>query len=495
MIPGRREIAREILLTTASLLRHGLLPNLQDSGRKPRYNCRDALWYWLCSLRDYVSATGDWGLLEDRVVRIFPEDDMTAYDWREAGDAGDAGDAADSDQQLRKLHQLPEGFMGYVLKPGHPAWGRMIQPVYQIIAESFDRHLDGISFREWNAGPDIDVHMRQECFLVEDWVDDASGLIYGGSPSNCGTWMDKMGSHPLNAGRPGSSRHGADVEINMCALAGLEFMLEAAKSHTGWFKPEALSRYDAWASRLRATLQGNSFRMAVRSDVRVLAPAELSSDGMRCYLRDVVSQPSALIGVGGDAERPAPMEPQDTRFRCNYLIGLSYAPKDLASGSLREIRDGLASLHLEAPATVEGEAGGITDAARPCPTSLVGIRTLYQGDPAFIAWYDNGCQEGSETAGGLSYHMGPAWVHPFARGLLALLHGVGGATASRGAEVRAYLVNVYKYLHRAPGNVNGSVRSLPELQQAWGEDCPGSCTSQAWAVGGMLEVVIGLLNL
>lgn len=39
-----------IIISTASMLRHGLLPNLQDSGRKPRYNCRDAIWYWMATL-------------------------------------------------------------------------------------------------------------------------------------------------------------------------------------------------------------------------------------------------------------------------------------------------------------------------------------------------------------------------------------------------------------------------------------------------------------
>lgn len=38
--------ARILLVSSASLIRHGLLPNLMDSGRKPRYNCRDAVWFW-----------------------------------------------------------------------------------------------------------------------------------------------------------------------------------------------------------------------------------------------------------------------------------------------------------------------------------------------------------------------------------------------------------------------------------------------------------------
>lgn len=59
LLPGMHKVAREVILQFASCLRHGLLPNLLDSGRNPRYNCRDACWWFMKALKDYVECTGD----------------------------------------------------------------------------------------------------------------------------------------------------------------------------------------------------------------------------------------------------------------------------------------------------------------------------------------------------------------------------------------------------------------------------------------------------
>lgn len=47
LIPGFFLEAQQILLNFSSTMRHGLIPNLLDSGNNPRFNARDAVWFYL----------------------------------------------------------------------------------------------------------------------------------------------------------------------------------------------------------------------------------------------------------------------------------------------------------------------------------------------------------------------------------------------------------------------------------------------------------------
>lgn len=68
-----------MIVSTLSLVRHGLLPNLQDSGRSPRYNCRDAVWYLLGSLIEYMKKYNDNSILDEKLIRIFLSDNESDY--------------------------------------------------------------------------------------------------------------------------------------------------------------------------------------------------------------------------------------------------------------------------------------------------------------------------------------------------------------------------------------------------------------------------------
>jgi glycogen debranching enzyme len=88
--------------------------------------------------------------------------------------------------------------------------------VLELVLEIVSRHLEGISFREWNAGPRIDEHMKDNGFNVDIECDiEDTGFCFGGNSDNCGTWMDKMGSSATtgNKGIPATPRDGAPIEI------------------------------------------------------------------------------------------------------------------------------------------------------------------------------------------------------------------------------------------------------------------------------------------
>ena len=83
-----------------------------------------------------------------------------------------------------------------------------IYKIQDIILIILTNHVNGIDFREWKAGKQIDEHMKDEGFNIKIFLDTNNGFIYGGNSSNCGTWMDKMGSSQKanNKGVPASPR-------------------------------------------------------------------------------------------------------------------------------------------------------------------------------------------------------------------------------------------------------------------------------------------------
>lgn len=62
------------IVAYASVVRHGLIPNLLDHGEQPRFNCRDAVWWYLRAVYLYVNSTKDYKILSEEIELTFLDD-------------------------------------------------------------------------------------------------------------------------------------------------------------------------------------------------------------------------------------------------------------------------------------------------------------------------------------------------------------------------------------------------------------------------------------
>lgn len=353
---GRFAEAKEHILAFASVLKHGMIPNLLSSGKNPRYNSRDSVWFFLQCIQDYTRLVPDGlSLLDEKVKRRclpyddtwFPVDDPRAYS---------------KESTIR-----------------------------EVIQEALQRHAEGMSFREANAGPTIDMQMKDEGFNIDIRVDWDNGMIFGGNQHNCGTWMDKMGEseRAANKGVPGTPRDGAAVEIIGLLYSTLKWL--ARLNSEKKFSPSGVKKadgsevtYSAWAKLVKDNFERCFF-----------VPLSADEDGSYDVNPAIINR----RGIYKDLYRSG-KEYEDYQLRPNFPIAMTVSP------DLFEPQHAMHALC-------------VADAALRGPT---GMATLDPADLKYRPYYRN--SEDSEdfaTSKGRNYHQGPEWLWPTGFFLRALL--------------------------------------------------------------------------
>ncbi|OXA50784.1 Glycogen debranching enzyme [Folsomia candida] len=391
ILTGRHADARNHILAYASVLRHGLIPNLLDRGTNSRYNCRDATWFWLQAIKIYVENVpfGE-GILKDRVSRMWPND-----------------------------------FGGAVLDHS------VEQSLEDVMHETLQRHFEGISFRERNAGNRIDGHMQDEGFNVVAGVDLETGFVYGGNAFNCGTWMDKMGSSD-NAGVrgvPATPRDGSAVELVGLSASVLKFLAEIHSA--GKYSHSSVQRTDADGKTITWTLSEWNSKIQKNFESKFWI-AENPSD--RCH--DPHENLINRSGIYKDSYR-ASSRFCDYQLRPNFLIAMAVAP------------------HLFTPSNAIIALGK----AKSILLSELGMRTLDPSDWNYDGNYDNSNDSADRKKSDAIRH------------------------------VRRVISKHWRYVQASPW------KGLPELTNLDGAECWGSCRVQAWSMATMLEVIKDLTEL
>ncbi|KAF2280702.1 glycogen debranching enzyme [Westerdykella ornata] len=292
---GRYADAKEHILAFGSVLKHGMIPNLLSSGKLPRYNSRDSIWWFLQNIQDYTRIVPDGlQLLQEKTARRFLPYDDTWFP-----------------------HDDERAYSTY-------------STIEDVIQEALQRHASGLEFREHNAGPSLDSQMKSEGFDIKIWTDWDTGIIFGGNQWNCGTWMDKMGESEKagNKGVPGTPRDGAPVEITGMLYSTLKWV---AQLHSeGAYKYDGVTldggkkiTFADWASKIKANFERVYY-----------VPSQPSEDSKY----DVNTAVIHRRGIYKDVYRSG-KEYEDYQLRPNFPVAMTVAPDlfdvDHALGALQ----------------------------------------------------------------------------------------------------------------------------------------------------------------
>ncbi|CAR21052.1 bifunctional 4-alpha-glucanotransferase/amylo-alpha-1,6-glucosidase [Lachancea thermotolerans CBS 6340] len=424
---ARFDDAKQHILAFARTLKHGLIPNLLDAGRNPRYNARDATWLFIQSIQDYVKMAPDGeSILREKIPRRFPLDDtyITVDD--------------------------PRAF----------SYETSIE---DIIFEILSRHAKGISYREANAGPQLDRVMSDRGFDVKIHVDWSTGLIHGGSQYNCGTWMDKMGESEKagSFGVPGTPRDGAAVEISGLLKSALRFVLELHEKKL--FKYTKVEKEDG----SQVTFKEWNNLVQENFEAKYFVPSDPSKDSEYDIDETLVNR----RGIYKDLYK-AGKPYEDYQLRPNFAIAMTVAPELFTP-----------ELALQA-----------LDNADRIIRGPVGMRTLDPSDYNYRPNYNNGEDSADfATSKGRNYHQGPEWVWCYGYFMRAFYRFHLAADArcqSKGSsKPSSYLYQqLYNRFEGQRNFIYGSPwAGLTELTNKDGALCSDSSPTQAWSSATTLD--------
>ncbi|KAH9839825.1 glycoside hydrolase family 13 protein [Rhodofomes roseus] len=418
--------AKAHILAFASTLKHGLIPNLLDSVRNPRYNSRDSPWWMVQNIQDYVNSAPDGlAILSEPVKRRFPKDD-TWVSWDD-----------------------PRAYAYF-------------STVAEIIQEILQRHADGISFREYNAGPNLDMQMSDAGFNIDIRVDWETGIIFGGNEHNCGTWMDKMGESVKagTKGKPGTPRDGAPVEITGLLKSTLRWLAQLSTQGKFPFKgveaeidgKRRLVTYKEWGNLLQTSFEACYY-----------VPLDPADDAKYNVNPSIINRRGIYKDVYGSGPG---REWSDYQFRPNFAIAMTVAPELFDPGHALYALE-LADQVLRAP---------------------LGMKTLDPHDMQYRPYYDNSTDsDDPATAKGRNYHQGPEWGWPLGYFLRAYLY-FDVLVGSGKTDITETLHRLHRYVLTSRRHIlNDPWAGLPELTNKDGQYCPDSCNTQAWSASTLLD--------
>jgi glycogen debranching enzyme len=421
---GRYADAKEHIFAFASVLKHGMVPNLLGGGKNPRYNSRDSVWWFLQNIQDYTKIVPDGiGLLQENVKRRFLPYDDTWF--------------PHTDKQAYSKSSTIE----------------------DVIQEALQRHASGLEFREYDAGPNIDSQMKSEGFNIKIWTDWETGLIFGGNQFNCGTWMDKMGESEKagSKGVPGTPRDGAPVEIIGMLYSTVRWCADLYEK--GSFKYQGVTlgdgektiSYKEWADLIKANFERTFY-----------VPRSPEEDSNYDVNPSIINR----RGIYKDLYRSG-KEYEDYQLRPNFPVAMTVAP------DLFDPEHALYALQV-ADRNLLGPIG-----MKTLDPSDLNYRGYYINSEDSTDFH---------TSKGRNYHQGPEWCWPTGYFLRALLKFDLQRRKTPEERIESYqqvtrrLAGCMKAIQESPW------AGLTELTQKDGAHCPDSCPTQSWSASCIIDL-------